>query len=417
MFKKLRKQIIVIELAAFLFVTVVILASINIIYHVQINRSAHQVLTILAENDGHLSNDDSKKYNDYAIGFNSIMNEETPYNTRYFFVEVDKNGEITDYNLNHIAAISEDNVSKIVNKVYNRSQKEGSVSTYRYLKKSTLSGMMIYFVDCYMQQQYFSYILKVSLLIGGLCMLIICIFVYYFSGKIISPMEKNVSLQKQFVTDASHELKTPLAAISANVDVLELINNNPDAETITKKIKNQIFQLNTLINEMLTLTKINSTEYMEQPFENVNISSIILQQISDMEPVMKQKNITLKTSITENVQCMVRTKEISRLFSVLLDNAIKYCTEDGVIRIKLSKDYRNIHYIITNSSKPLDKNDLDHIFDRFYRGDKARTRKEGSYGIGLSIAKAIVTTHKGKITAKNTPNGVQFAVHIPLKHS
>lgn len=248
-------------------------------------------------------------------------------------------------------------------------------------------------------------------------MMVVCIFVYYFSGKIIRPMEKNVSLQKQFVTDASHELKTPLAAISANVDVLELMNDNPDAEATTKKIKNQIFQLNTLINEMLTLTKINSTEYMEQPFETLNISNIILQQLSDMEPVMKQKNITLKTSITENVQCMARAKEISRLFSVLLDNAIKYCTEDGVIRIRLSKDYRNIHYTITNSSKPLDKIELDHIFDRFYRGDKARTRKEGSYGIGLSIAKAIVTNHKGKITAKNTPNGVQFAVHIPLKHS
>lgn len=417
MFKKLRKQIIVIELAAFLFVTVVILASINLIYHIQINRSAHQVLTILAENEGKLPNDDNQEYNDYVIGFNSIINEETPYSTRYFFVELDNSGQITGYNLSHIAAISEDNVSKIVNRAYNISKNEGSVSTYRYLKKNTSSGMIIYFVDCYMQQQYFSYILKVSLLIGGLCMMVVCIFVYYFSGKIIRPMEKNVSLQKQFVTDASHELKTPLAAISANVDVLELMNDNPDAEATTKKIKNQIFQLNTLINEMLTLTKINSTEYMEQPFETLNISNIILQQLSDMEPVMKQKNITLKTSITENVQCMARAKEISRLFSVLLDNAIKYCTEDGVIRIRLSKDYRNIHYTITNSSKPLDKIELDHIFDRFYRGDKARTRKEGSYGIGLSIAKAIVTNHKGKITAKNTPNGVQFAVHIPLKHS
>ena len=418
MFKKLRWQIIMIELAAFLFVTVIILASINIISHAQINKSAHQVLTLLSENSGKLPDDyDNKKYTKYDFGFNSSMNAETPYNTRYFYVTLDTDGNITDYNLKHIAAISEDNLSKIVNRVYKVHRDEGSVSTYRYLKVGTSSGMIIYFVDCYIQKQYFNYILKTSFFIGFLCMIIVFFFVYFLSGKAICPMEKNMELQKQFVTDASHELKTPLAAISANVDVLELINDNPDAINTTKKIKCQISQLNTLINEMLTLTKINSTEHLEHPFENVNISNIVNQQIADMEPVIKQKNIILNTSINDDICCMARNMEISRLFSVLLDNAVKYCTPEGAINITLSKDRSNLHYIITNSSDGIDENDLEHIFDRFYRGDKARNRNEGSYGIGLSIAKAIVISHKGKITAKNTNQGVQFAVNIPLKHN
>nr|WP_302627460.1 HAMP domain-containing sensor histidine kinase [uncultured Eubacterium sp.] len=417
MFKKLRKQIILIELAAFLFVTIIILASINIVSHNQMHKNAHQVLVMLSENNGQLKQSDNiyNKYKNYDIGFNAKLNEETPYNTRYFYVELDKEGNIDNYNLNHIAAISDKDVAKFVKRIYRLPRDEGSVSTYRYLKKETDSGMTIYFVDCYMQNKYVSYIFKISLLVGFICMIIILLVVYFLSGKVIKPMEKNMEQQKQFITDASHELKTPLAAISANVDVLELINDNPDSIDTTKKIKRQVSQMSTLINEMLALARMNSMESKNEAPVSINVSSLLEQQIDDIMPIVKSKDITLHHEIANDLSCMGKLKEISRLFSVLLDNATKYCTSGGNINISLAKEGKNIHFKISNSSEPIDKHDLEHIFDRFYRANKARTRAEGSYGIGLSIAKAIVENHNGKIVAKNVADGIQFSVVIPQK--
>ena len=134
--------------------------------------------------------------------------------------------------------------------------------------------MTIYFVDCYMQNKYVSYIFKISLLVGFICMIIILLVVYFLSGKVIKPMEKNMEQQKQFITDASHELKTPLAAISANVDVLELINDNPDSIDTTKKIKRQVSQMSTLINEMLALARMNSMESKNEAPVSINVSRL-----------------------------------------------------------------------------------------------------------------------------------------------
>ena len=231
----------------------------------------------------------------------------------------------------------------------------------------------------------------------------------------VTEKESREELRREFSANVSHELKTPLAAISANVDVLELINDNPDSIDTTKKIKRQVSQMSTLINEMLALARMNSMESKNEAPVSINVSSLLEQQIDDIMPIVKSKDITLHHEIANNLSCMGKLKEISRLFSVLLDNATKYCTFGGNINISLAKEGKNIHFKISNSSEPIDKHDLEHIFDRFYRANKARTRAEGSYGIGLSIAKAIVENHNGKIVAKNAADGIQFSVVIPQK--
>ncbi|MDD2957848.1 MAG: HAMP domain-containing sensor histidine kinase [Lachnospiraceae bacterium] len=414
MFRELRKKIIFIQIIAFLVVTVLIVGTINLNAYQQMVRSAHQVLEMLSDSEGIFPELIRTEGNssDTDFGFGSKMTEETSYITRYFYVRLGTDGEILEYNLDHIASVTSDDVADFTAEVLNRSKSEGMIDSYRYLKKTIDDEISIYFVDCYTQQNYVHYVMRISIIVAILCMIFVCIFVYLLSDKAIAPLEENLEKQRRFITDASHELKTPLAAISANADVLELMVGENE---ITEKIKRQTKQLNGLVNEMLTLSRMDGIIVKKEDYENIDFSALVQSCVSDFSAITVSQKKTLTMDVKSKIQIRGVRKDIIRLVSVLLDNAIKYCQEEGAVRVCLiAPSAKTVRLEIHNTCEPLPRESLPHLFERFYRTDVSRCRDTGSYGIGLSIAKAIVINHKGKIGVKNEADGVCFFVELPL---
>ena len=420
--KNLRLQIIFIEVAAFFLVTAVIVGTLNYKMNSQVIKNAHQVLTMLVNFNGHLPSTNVKPDFDdgvnqtvpkdnYDLGFGSEMTVETQYTTRYFYVVLDNNGNVTSDNLDHIAAVSKNDIADYVKNATSSNAAEGWTSSYRYLKVSADGKTTIYYVDCYSQRTYAAYLTRLSLMVAAIGMLFACLFVYILSGKIIQPMEESFQKQKRFITDASHELKTPLAAISANVDVLELQSGENDT---TKRIRLQIQHLSNLINEMLSLSRISSMKLARDEIETIDLSALVQKKTDEFLPLIETQGKHLTSEIKNEVLLNGNRKDLDRLLSVLMDNAAKYCLSEGNISIVLSSDSKSVHFSIINSCDSIGFPELGHLFDRFYRTDSSRSRDTGSFGIGLSIAEAIVKKHNGKISARNVPEGVKFEFELPL---
>ncbi len=218
-------------------------------------------------------------------------------------------------------------------------------------------------------------------------------------------------MQKQFVTDASHELKTPIAIISANAEVLaykdgenEWINN----------ITAQVTRISELVNELLTLNRLEEVDTVTD-IETLDLSGIMIKTADSFEEVLKNKNCTFEKDVKEGVSFNGNHAQIERLVSVLTENASKYVSDGGVVRIGLTVGQRYTTMTFYNTCEIDPQADFTHLFDRFYRTDASRTSKTGGHGIGLSIAKRIVDLHNGTISAIPQNDGLLFQVRLSNK--
>lgn len=241
--------------------------------------------------------------------------------------------------------------------------------------------------------------------------LMITIVFSFLSKLIVRPFEENSRMQKQFITDASHELKTPLAIISANAEVLAY--KNGENEWI-KNITSQVTRISELVGELLTLNRLEEVDEITD-ITQVDLSGILNKYAGDFEEVLKGKNITLSKDIQPDVIINGNPSQLERLVSVLIENASKYASENGEVRIILSKNAKFVRLSVFNTCEIDPETDFRHLFDRFYRPDSSRTSKTGGHGIGLSIAKRIVTLHNGSIEAAPSENGIVFNAKISSK--
>ena len=221
------------------------------------------------------------------------------------------------------------------------------------------------------------------------------------------PVEKSIEKQRQFITDAGHELKTPIAIISADADVLEMCEGENEW---VSSIKNQTIRLDGLVKELVTLSKLEEEHEMPKA-QLFNLSLAVTETVSSFETLAKANNINFEYDIAKNVMLNGNENEVRQLISILSDNAVKYTTENGTVKISLFKSGKTVNLHMYNDCENIQKEKLDKLFDRFYRADSSRSRETGGYGIGLSIAQVIVERNKGKIKAESTrPNSVTFKI-------
>lgn len=224
---------------------------------------------------------------------------------------------------------------------------------------------------------------------------VLSVYISYVLSKIlIEPVEKTFLKQKEFIADASHELKTPLSVIIASTEAYEL---DKDKKWIDN-IKTESDRMNKLIKDLLDLAKTENDE-IKRVYQNNNLSKIVEQSILPLESLMFEKNITLEDNIEQNIMFNSNIDEIKQLISILMDNAIKHSYEKGKVIVNLNENKDGIILEVKNNGDPIIKGDEERIFERFYRSDKSRNRNENRYGLGLAIAKNIVTNHGGKIIA------------------
>lgn len=398
MIKKLQRKFVLITMSSLFLVMVLLVGAINGINIVQTEHKIDGVLTMLSENNGKFPK--FEKHNqpnlDMDIGFE--MNEETQFETRYFTVRVSDSGVVEEINTGHIAAITSLQAASSADEVISSGKASGYMGIYKYKAVKQANGCyMVIFLDCRSQIQMEKFLFMISCGVASMTLLLVFTLVSVFSKRAIKPIIESMEKQKQFITDAGHEIKTPIAIISANADVLELTGGNN--EWIIS-IRNQITRLDKLIKNLLTLSKTDE-EDRKMIFSEFDLSKTVLDTAGPFKVMAETKNKNLSLEIQPGLKFHGDESSIQQLVSTLVDNAIKYSSEEGNIKITLLNTKKGIKLEVFNTTDKLDTKNLDKLFDRFYRLDSSRARATGGYGIGLSIAKSIVELHHGKISVKS----------------
>lgn len=241
--------------------------------------------------------------------------------------------------------------------------------------------------------------------------LLLFFFVWLLSFSVFAPIKKSLKKQNQFISDASHELKTPIAIISANADVIKQSGENLWVDNI----KSQTKRLNNLVADMLTLAKMDERD-TPLNIQEFNISDAVTEILLPFDAVAFEKNKNLIFNISPNISYKGDKNSVKKIANILTDNAIKHASDHGDIIIELKKEDKKIIFSVYNSGCSIPDEDTDKIFERFYRGDNSRSRESGGSGLGLSIAKSIADLNKWKLNAKSKVNEyMKITLTIPQK--
>ena len=325
------------------------------------------------------------------------MSPEAPFETRYFSVVLDASGKVTSTNLNNIAAVSEDQAEELAQKVMKAGESKGFIGIYRYAKAVQSDGTLIAFTDCNKALDTFYKNVRISGLVSLAGVVAVFVLVVIFSRLVFRPVAESYQKQKQFITDASHEIKTPLTIIDANVEVIEMMAGE---NKWTKSTKNQVKRLASLAGQLITLSKMDEGDGMADKMR-FSMTDAVIDTTSSFESVAETKGQKLVCDIEENSYFVGEEKRIREMFGIFLDNAVKYSTEGSEIHVSLERKGRKIIYQISNETDQIAKGNQDVLFERFYRSDASRNSATGGSGIGLSVAKAVAEAHHGKLTAES----------------
>jgi len=397
MIERLRKKFIIISVSSVFLVLLVLATFINVSNYAQIGKRADEILTVLSENDGYFPKHKNKK-GDYKLP--PKMSPEAPFSTRFFTLKLDNSNNLIVVDTGKISAISTSEAVKVANQVLNKGKETGLIENYKYAVTKKHYGNLIVFVDCGHDVEMFRFFLLNSIYISIVALTAVFVLVLFFSKKAIAPIAESYEKQKQFITDASHELKTPLAIIGTNAEVLEIDYGENEW---TNSIRNQVERLSQLISSLLSLTRMDEEKSQLATIE-FSFSDAVLESAEPFMTVAESNGKSLEIEIEKNISYCGNEQSLRQLVSILLDNSIKYASDNSKIKLSLQKQGKRYVLETTNQAENLIQGNLDILFGRFYRSDNSRNSSTGGYGIGLSVAKAIVIKHKGKISARS-PEG------------
>ena len=423
MIRNLQKKFILFTMLSLIAVTFVLLAAINIANFVRIDQRAEDLLALISErrapgekfppNGTELpippqegSVPEKPWFSGLEEDFKSIsITPETEFTTRWFSVTFVQ-GELISSTVDKIAAVSAEEAAEYGRQILASGDREGYYGIYKYSFVQEGETETVYFLNCENELQSGFFVLISTVLIGAVCLLVLFCLVALLSRRAVKPVLANMERQKRFITDAGHELKTPLAIISADVDVLSLTEK--DNEWVDS-IRKQTDRMGQLVQDLLVLAREEESPRREAAL--FNLSDAVLDTAMPFKPLAKTRGKGVLLEITPDVMYWGDEGAMRRLISVLMENALKYCDVGGEISLSLRKEGKHIVLVQKNPSTPLpSREETDHLFDRFYRVDPSRSRESGGCGIGLSIAKSIVEAHKGKICAYIEGNQLCFSV-------
>lgn len=277
---------------------------------------------------------------------------------------------------------------------------------WAYIVRENQASKVYGYLDITAQQNVLEKLVITFSIVSIIMIFFIFLISNFLTNRSIKPIKEAFEKQKQFISDASHELKTPLAVIRTNVDVL--LSNQPSKDTADSKwlsyIKSEVDRMGNLTKDLLYLTQMESGEERELLRYSFNLSEKIEQQLLGMEALAFEKNIEMNYEIEPDIMVVGNTEQLIQVVMILLDNAFKYTPKKGKINLSLARTNHHVVFLVSNTGKGIQSEEVNRIFERFYRVDKARSRVNGSHGLGLSIAKAIVEQHNGRIYCESIPD-------------
>ena len=325
--------------------------------------------------------------------------------SRYFTAYISTAGEILRTDVSNISSVDEDSAKDYAKKAVAQESETGRISHFKYrISDKPGDETLIVFLDVSRNSRSILAVLFISVGIGFAAELLMLLLVILLSRKAIRPIAENMERQKQFVTDAGHEIKTPLAIILANTDAMELHNGETKW---SKNIRTQTNRLSGLMKDLLTLARTDEGS-VNVAMADCDLSAVVTETVHAFKEPAKLKGITIEKEITEGLNLYASKEQMIQLVSLLMDNAVKYSPENETIRVRLYTSGKGIKLKVSNACDNMDEETVGKLFDRFYRGDTARTQKNGGYGIGLSVARAICEGHRGSIKADYENKRITF---------
>ena len=333
-----------------------------------------------------------------------FMGPETPFSTRHFTVLFERSGDVARTIMESIYAITEEQAIEYAEEILDGDKERGWISNYRYKVFSTRFGTGVVFVDGSMNRSAMVQSIAIAGVVLLVCAVLVLALIFLLSKRAVKPIAESYEKKKQFITYANHELKTPLTLILANLDIAE---SELGKNEWLDDIRSEGHRMTELVNQLVALSRMDEENHTLN-LADVALGKIVADTVSEFEPLAISRGKTMGANIDSDIIYHGDEALLRRLVGILMDNAIKYCDYGGDIVVTL---HCNRHIVLTveNTYAAVDELELNRLFDRFYRADKARTFK-GGYGIGLSMAKAIVEKHKGEITAYK-----KDATHIGFK--
>lgn len=405
MIKKLQSKLIALSMVALFTLLSVLVISMNILNYNAIIVEADQTLSIIANNRGIFPNFEENKRP-------PNMSPEAPYENRYFSVLFGKNEEVLQVDTGRIKAVDSEKALSYAEEVISEKGERGFIDSYRFVCYMEGDATRVTFLDCGRKLDAFKTFLFISCGMSFVGYLLFFFVILYFSNRIIHPVTESYEKQKRFITNAGHEIKTPLTIIKADVDVLEMeLGEN---EWLAD-IQAQADRLTTLTNDLVYLSRMeeanDSLQMIEFPFSDVvHETALSFKALAQTQNKVFQQKIQPFLSITGN------EKAIRQLVNILLDNALKYSPDNGTIILKLENQNKAVRLSVFNTTENrIPKESINLLFERFYRIDQSRNSLTGGYGIGLSVAKAIVEAHNGRIEGETKDgHSLQITAVFPI---
>ena len=442
MVKTLRRKFIAITMISVTAVFLIIMGIINIVNYSNVYSNAQARMDILAENNGEFPKTDQpqqisdsmmkpegmdlsqnnknsnpqnnlmgqkrdKRDNFNSFSYNGNINEETPFESRYFNITLSENGDYVSSNLDNVAAISSDSAIGYARELYSKGSISGMYNDYMYRQIDVDGGKMYIFLDCKRDLSSFRSFLLISIIVTIAGEILVFILSAILSKIFLKPVFESYDKQKRFITDASHELKTPVAIIKANVEIVEMENGESEW---TKSIVKQADRLTNLTEKMVMLSRMDEGNTNEE-LKDVNASKLFLEICESYEPIAVKMKKTYNVDIEPGLVIRGNETNLSQMLSLLVDNAFKYSNDGGNVDVAFKKTNKGKVLTVSNSVEEIEEGRHDELFERFVRRDESRNSKTGGFGIGLSVVQAIAESYKAKVSARSyDTHSIEFKV-------
>lgn len=302
---------------------------------------------------------------------------------------------------------SDKSLERLAKHIAEKDQTEGTEKNLAFYKMDKGGYILVAFMDNTVINESAVTLLRYTLIFGGVALVLFFFLSVYLAKRIVDPLEKSFEKQKRFVSDAGHELKTPVSVVSANAELLaRQIGENKWLSNI--QYENE--RMGILVGQLLTLAR---SESVSPPMERLDFSRLVAGEALPFESVAYEKELSLKTEIADGIRVEGNADQLKQLVSILLDNAVRHSKDKGEIRLCLKREHGLARLSVTNPGDEIPEEQRERLFERFYRMDSARNSKDGHYGLGLSIAKSIADRHRGRIRLFCHDGLVEFSVEIP----
>ncbi|MBO7682300.1 MAG: HAMP domain-containing histidine kinase [Clostridia bacterium] len=440
MIERIRKRFIHVTIASVLVALVLIMGTFNVLAFRSVRVNADLLLDLMAKNggdfpdripdeykgiiedfnaaaingDGEFDADDVFDEEDFRLATNgairgraadrqgnryrtfSAVTDETPYEARYFSVVLNTDGSTRSVNTGRIASVSTEDAVR-----YGRSLQtvgatgSGFLGVYRYRVQTVSEGEMYLFLDCTSDLYNAVYLLILSFIIALAALLLISLLVILLSKRAIRPIEESYDKQRKFITNAGHELKTPLAIIDSCTEVLEMTEGE---NKWTEGIHEQVGRLTSMTAELISMAKMAESD-LELNKRDLNLSELCRETLEPFGLMAEEHGLGYRLDIAPDISFFGNEQTLKQLCSILADNAVKYAVPGSTIVMSLRKKGRRVLLSSENEADNIKKGNRGELFERFYRGDTSHSQEKKGYGIGLSMAQTITELHNGRISA------------------